>query len=65
MSLKTHLAQAAKSNTVRMNAVYVPAVVGILSAFGITIPVPVILGAYAVINYIVRRWLTKKPLNEK
>ena len=65
MPLKTHIAQAAKSNTVRTNAVYVPAIVGILSACGITIPVPVILGAYAVINYIIRRWWTKKPLDEK
>jgi len=64
MALKTHIKQAAKSKTVEFNVVIAPAIVGLLSAFGISVPLPVIIGAYAVCNYILRK-LTKKPLNEK
>ena len=64
MTLKTHIKQGAKSKTIGFNTVYVPAIVGLFSLFGIAIPVPVILGAYAVINYILRR-VTNKPLSEK
>lgn len=58
------LKQLAKSRTNEFNVIIAPAVIGILTACGITVPVGVIIGGYAIVNFVLR-WITKKPLAEK
>lgn len=56
--------QLAKSRSNEFNVIIAPAIIGILTACGITVPVGVIIGGYAVVNFVLR-WITKKPLSEK
>jgi hypothetical protein len=58
------LGKLAKSKTNEFNVVIAPAIVGLLTAFGVTIPLPVIIGGYAIFNFIFRL-VTKKPISEK
>jgi hypothetical protein len=52
-----------KSKTLNFN-VLVPALVGILMAFGVEIPVEVVTGVLAIGNFILR-FFTEVPLSEK
>ena len=56
--------QMAKSKSNEFNVVVAPAIVGILTAVGVTVPVPAIIAGYAVVNFFLRRYTTT-PLNEK
>ena len=55
--------QAAKSKTVDFN-ILAGSVVGLLTAFGVAIPVEAVTGIFAIGN-IMLRFITKKPLSEK
>jgi len=57
------LANIVKSKTINFN-VLVPAVVGIASAFGFTVPAEVVAGILAVGNFVLR-FFTKEPLSAK
>lgn len=52
-----------KSKTINFNLL-IPAIVGLLTAFGITIPVPVITGILAIGNFILRL-ITKEAIVDK
>jgi len=56
--------QVAKSRSNEFNVIVAPAIIGILSACGVTIPIGAVIGGYAIVNFVLR-WITKKPLTEK
>ena len=56
--------QMAKSRSNEFNIVIAPAIIAILSACGVTVPIGAVIGGYAIINFILRL-ITKKPLAEK
>lgn len=58
------LKQLAKSKVNEFNVVIAPAIVAILTAFGVTVPLPVVLAGYAIVNFILRM-VTKTPISEK
>jgi len=55
--------QAIKSKTINFN-LWAPVLVGVLSLFGVTIPLEVALGVMGLAN-IALRYTTTKPVNEK
>ena len=56
--------QLAKSKSNEFNVVIAPAIIMVLKAYGIEVPVEIIASAYAIVNFILR-FITKKPLAEK
>lgn len=52
-----------KSKTLNFN-VLVPALTGVLAAFGVVVPPEVVVGILAVGNFLLR-FITKVPLSEK
>jgi len=55
--------QLLKSKTLNFN-VLVPALTGLLAAFGVVIPPEVVVGIFAIGNFILR-FITKEPLSDK
>lgn len=61
---KVTLTKLAKSRTNEFNIVIAPAILSILAVFGVSVPLPVIIGGYAVINFVLRS-VTKTAISEK
>jgi len=57
--------QMAKSRTNDFNVVIAPAIIGGLAAMGVIVPLPVVIGGYALVNFVLRTWFTNKPVSEK
>jgi len=62
---RSTLKQKAKSKSNEFNVVIAPAIIGILTACGITVPLTAVVGGYAIVNFVIRTWFTDKPLDEK
>ena len=56
--------QVAKSKSNEFNIIVAPAIIGGLAAMGVTVPLPVIVGGYALVNFVLR-WITKGALSDK
>jgi len=65
MNLQILIKQTAKSKTNEFNVVIAPLIVGAFTSLGIEVPLPVILGGYALVNFILRTWFTTKSISEK
>jgi len=57
------LSKLFKSKTIDFNVI-VPAIYGMLSAFGVVIPEDVIIGILAIGNFVLRL-ITSKPITDK
>lgn len=55
---------SAKSKSNQFNLVVAPAIITILKTYGVEVPVELVIGGYALGNYLLR-WITKKPLEAK
>ena len=59
------ITQVAKSKSNEFNVIIAPAIIGGLAAMGVIVPLPVVIGGYALVNFILRTWFTDKPISEK